>query len=233
MFESSTEIYDLVYSFKDYQAEVRTLHDLILARSDAEPESLLDVACGTGLHLSYLKDLYHVEGLDVDPAMLDIARARHPAIPFHEGNMVDFSLGKKFDVITCLFSSIGYVQTAERLRRAIETMAGHLAEGGLLVIEPWFTPDTYQAGRLSARFVDQPEIKIARMNTTQLEGSLSVIIFHYLVGDKSGIRHFMERHELGLFTHGQYVDAFRAAGLLVDHDEQGLMDRGLYFGSRG
>lgn len=232
MFESSSEIYDLIYSFKDYESEVRRLHDYILVHTDDKPETLLDVACGTGLHLSYLKDLYHVEGLDVDAAMLALARDHHPAIPFHEGDMVDFELGKKFDVITCLFSSIGYVRTERRLHDAIKTMAGHLAPGGLLIVEPWFTPDTFQPGRLSARFVDQPDMKIARMNTSRLEGSFSVIVFHYLVGDERGIRHFTERHELGLFSHAQYIAAFRAADLAVHHDEEGLIDRGLYIASQ-
>ena len=52
-------------------------------------------------------------------------------------DMTSFDLGRRFDVVTCLFSSIGYVGTAERLDQAIATMAAHLEPGGTLIVEPW------------------------------------------------------------------------------------------------
>jgi hypothetical protein len=42
------------------------------------------------------------------------------------------------------------------------------------------------------------------------------------------VQHFVERHELALFTVQEQLDAFRAAGLAVDHDPAGLIGRGLY-----
>ncbi|MGH2375696.1 MAG: hypothetical protein ACRDIC_19775 [bacterium] len=37
-----------------------------------------------------------------------------------------------------------------------------------------------------------------------------------------------ERHDMALFTHDDYTEAFRAAGMEAIHDPQGLIGRGLY-----
>lgn len=164
--------------------------------------------------------------------MLAIARERCPDITFHHADVVDFDLGRQFDVVVCLFSSIGYVKTVERMRRAVRNMSRHLVPGGVLLVEPWLTPEVYETGSPYATFVDQPELKIARMNVAAEEDGVAILDFHYLVATSDGIEYFTERHEAGLFTHEEYLDAFRDAGLDVTHDPEGLIERGMYIGCR-
>jgi SAM-dependent methyltransferase len=142
--------------------------------------------------------------------------------------MTAFDLDKRFDAIVCMFSSIGYVRTEERLRAAIASMARHLEPDGVLVVEPWLSAEVWMDRHVGAVFVDEPELKIARMNATERKGNLTPITFHYLVGTPDGVERFSELHELGLFTVGEYLEAFRAAGLEADHDPEGPMGRGLY-----
>jgi SAM-dependent methyltransferase len=230
VFRRSARLYDAVYaSIRDYPREAAELDRLIQERRPGA-RTLLDIACGTGAHLEHLTG-YEVEGLDLDPEMLGVARERLPNVPLHEGDMADFDLGKRFDAVVCMFSSIGYVRTAERLRSAVASMARHLELGGVLVVEPWLSPEVWVDRHVGAVFVDQPELKIARMNVGEREGNLSIFEFEYLVGTPNGLERFNERHELGLFTVEQYLEAFRAAGLEVDHDPEGPMGRGLYIGS--
>jgi SAM-dependent methyltransferase len=145
--------------------------------------------------------------------------------------MADFDLGKRFDAVVCMFSSIGYVKTEDRLRSAAAALARHLEPGGVLVVEPWLAPDAWRDRHVGSVFVDEPELKIARMNVAEREGNVSIVEFQYLVGTADGIERFSERHELGLFTVEQYLDAFRSAGLEVEHDPEGPMGRGLYVGT--
>src|SRR3954453_3850840 len=83
----------------------------------------------------------------------------------------------------------------ERLNAAIRAMATHLNAGGILVIEPWLTPDVWQVGRPRLLVLDEPDLKIARMNVSGREGRLAIMEFVYLVGSPDGIEHFSERHE--------------------------------------
>src|SRR5580704_6923916 len=172
------KIYDALYSFKNYEAEARRLHEIISAKKTSPDNALLDVACGTGNHLSFLRRNYSVEGIDLTPEMLEVARSRLPELTFHQGDMRTFDLGRRFDVVTCLFSSIGYMKSPLDLRAAIINMARHLQPGGVLIIEPWLTEQTWQPGGIQALSVDKPDFKIARMNTTSLEGRMSKFEWH-------------------------------------------------------
>jgi ubiquinone/menaquinone biosynthesis C-methylase UbiE len=227
VFTESAAFYDVLYSFLDYEAAVRELQATLDGHAP-HARSLLDVACGTGRHLELLRERYEVEGLDINPTMLKAARERCPDVTFHEADMADFSLGGRFDVVMCLFSSIGYVRTEARLRSAVLCMRRHLAPGGLLVIEPWFTPEQYWTGTITANHIDQPDLKLTWMYTSEREGALSVLDIHYMVGRPAGIETFRERHEVGLFTEQQHIDAFSNAGLEARHATGGPFGRGLY-----
>jgi SAM-dependent methyltransferase len=201
VFTRSAAFYDALYEFKDYGAEAERLVTLIGPRSPGA--TLLDVACGTGKHLEHLRRWFRVEGLDLDPQLLDIARRRLPGVPLHQANIVEFDLGRRFDVVTCLFSSIGYAKTPELLSRSVACLAQHLAPRSVLVVEPWFAPEMFFPGHPHALLVDAPELKICRMNVSTVWEGMSILDSHYLVAMPSGVEHFTERHELGLFTKQQ------------------------------
>jgi SAM-dependent methyltransferase len=234
MFIKSEAYYDAIYNAvgKDYAHEVQLLHGLIQKHKTSPGSHLLDVACGTGSHIEHLQTLYQVEGLDLDEGMLAIARHRFPNIPFRHCDMLDFRLGTRYDVITCLFGSVAYVKTVNRLNQAVANMHRHLKPGGVLLVEPFLHPDSYISDKPHGLFVDQPDLKLCRMNISRREGNLSLLDFHYLLATSDGIEHFTEHHELGLFTDAQYQEAFSACGLEPVHDPEGLDGRGLYLGVR-
>jgi SAM-dependent methyltransferase len=123
MYERSTRFYDRLYSWKDYRAEVERVRELLRTHQRSSGRRLLDVACGTGLHLAHLRETHDVEGVDANDEMLRIARERCPGVPFHRGDMRSFDLGSRFDAVTCLFSSIGYLRTTEDLASTFRTFA--------------------------------------------------------------------------------------------------------------
>jgi len=229
----SGRVYDALHDlFKDYPTECAKLR-AVLRRHAPRAKALLDVACGTGRHLEQLRKLYSVEGLDISAEMLKTARERCPGVPFHQASMVNFRLHRRFDVIICLFSSIAYVKTLERLRRTIANFARHLRPGGIVIVEPWFSPEKYWTGRVVANVVNKPDLKIVWMYTSEAEGRTAILDSHYVVGTPERIDHFTERYEVGLFTHRQYLEVFQKARLEVHYDSKGLMGRGMYIGFKG
>jgi SAM-dependent methyltransferase len=225
----TAQVYDDIYAWKDYGAEARRIRRLIRAYGPPHPRTLLDVACGTGAHLAHLSRGLDATGLDVTEGMLRLARRKLPHVRFVRGRMEEFRLEQKFDVITCLFSAIGYVRSAEELRRTLRNFAAHLAPGGVVIVEPWLTRSVYRAGTVHVGTFGDPKFPIVRMNLAGQRGSRSIMDMHHLVGTPKGVLHWVEHHNLGMFEVRTYLDAFRAAGLRARFLRNGLMKgRGLY-----
>lgn len=230
----SVAYYDKIYSAqgKDYRKEAEYLLSVLRPRITERKPNLLDVACGTGSHLLYLRKHFDVEGVDISLEFVRIARSKLPRTKFYVGDMRTFRLGKEYSVVTCLFSSIGFMETTSRLHAAIRNMAKHVKAGGVLLVEPWFPPGQLVDGRVSLAAVDEDKLKIVRMGTTRVEGTISRFDFHYLIGTPKGTEHIVEKHRMGMFTQEEMTDAFERAGLVVDYDEKGATGRGLYIGKR-
>ena len=231
MFSRSAELYDAIYgSFKDYAAESAAIATLVRGAAP-DARTILDVGCGTGEHAKHLRMThgFEVDGLDLDPGLLAVARAKVPAARFFEADMADFDLDTRYDVVMCLFSAIGYLRTLDRVTSALRCFRRHLTEGGVVIVEPWFAPGVLRVGPgAEARHGEAAGTRVERRYTTTVDGRLSTLTFDYRIEDADGVRYEQEVHELGLFTEAEMMDSFRAAGLTATHDPEGLIGRGLY-----
>src|SRR5262245_36252019 len=137
MFNASAEYYDVIYgAFKDYATEVAQVTRL-LRHLNPDCRTVLDVGCGTGEHARLLAAHgFAVDGIDIEPAFVRTASLKHPAGRFVEADMSDFHLPQRYDVLLCLFSSVGYLCTLDRVTRAFACFREHLARGGVALVEP-------------------------------------------------------------------------------------------------
>lgn len=238
-FEKTWQYYDALYAAdgKDYAAEAKLLR-WMAADHGAEPGNArwLDVACGTGRHFEHLSGFERV-GTDIDPRMLQIAQERCHDVRFEAMDMRTLDaaqLGGTFDVVTCLFSAIGYMANKEDLQAAVRSMADCLATTGVLLIEPFIEPGMVEAlDRPRATFVDMPALKLARINYASVrEGNRLAIEFHYLIGEGGEVRHVRESHELTMFEREDFREAYEMAGLNWSYKENGIAGRGLHLGTR-
>ena len=156
------------------------------------------------------------------------------AIPLHEGDFTSFDLGKTFDAVTCMFSSIGYARTADRLDTAIAVLARHLAPGGVLAVEPWFRKSTIQPGAVRGILVEEEGIVVARTSRWVTVGDdESDLEFSLLVTTPDGSESFTERHVMGLYEPDRYVEAAVKAGLEAEFLTEGSpLGRGMLVGVR-
>ena len=229
MFSASAEYYDLIYfSFKDYAAEVALVVNR-LRGLNPRCRTVLDVGCGTGEHAKRLAaEGFSADGIDIEPAFVRIASRKHPAGRFVQADMSDFALGQRYDAVLCLFSSIGYLQTLDRVSQALTCFREHLAPGGVIVIEPWYGPGALDRYRVVRNTGEANGVRVSRVSRMEVEGRSCRLVFDYEITDGTRTRHESEVHQLGLFTTLELMQAFRDAGLDADHDPKGLTDRGLF-----
>src|SRR5438105_11446179 len=216
VYDKSARIYDLLYTgtgIKDYATEAAELNQIITQACPAA-RTLLDVACGTGAHLIHLRQSYSVEGADVSPAMLDVAGRRLPGVPLHLADMRRLDLGRRFDAVTCLFSSIGYVTDPSELTSAVERMADHVGPGGVLILDGWVRPDEWRDEfRGDPDIASDHETMVVRLAFSRRAGRITELEMHHLVRSESGIEYFTETHRLALTPTEEYVAAVENAGL--------------------
>ncbi len=229
-FSDSAEFYDALYTVeRDYAAQATRLVELVRAALPGAV-TLLDVACGTGLHIEQLRQHYHCEGVDASVEMLRIARRRNPGLRFHLGDMRSFATGRRYDVVTCLFSSITYARDLPGLQRTAQTFAAHLVPNGICLVEPFIPYERWvdlPTGDL--RTVNLPHLTVAMVDRAQRRGRSVLREVAYAVATPNGIRQVLERHTFGLFSANDYVDAFGSAGFEVTFDSEGFDSaRGLY-----
>ena len=230
MFDKSAELYDLIYAqFKDYEVETEQIYQLI-AKHNPNAKDILDIGCGTGQHAYRLthKYGYQVDGIDIEPAFVDLATKKNPGGTFTVANMADFHLTKKYDVLLCLFSSIGYIDSTDNLQATMNCFMSHVKPQGLLIIEPWFEPGIMTGGKSFMHTAESENLNVCRMSYTELVGIKSILHFEYLIGSEEGLSSFTERHELTLFTREQMTRSLNTAGFNVEYESSGLSGRGIY-----
>jgi SAM-dependent methyltransferase len=129
--------YDPVYDagYGDRIGEIAIIRGLV---SSFKPEarSLLELGTGTGAIIKGFEGLVdELVGLDLSLEMLEQARKNVPGVDFIEGDMSDFELDRKFDVIVCLFDSINHLRNFEEWENTFRRTDQHLDENGIFIFD--------------------------------------------------------------------------------------------------
>ena len=229
MSDLSASCYDAIYAFKDYAKEAAQLDRLIRSRCP-HARTALDVGCGTGEHARHLNANHglEVDGIDVDGAALELARQKNVGRSFLTADMVDFDLRRRFDAVLCLFGSIGYLKTLDRVTSSLHCFRRHLSPGGVVVLEPFLAPEEFKANQVVVQRGTGARGSVERVCRTEVTGTLARLHFEYRTEDASGVHRSSETHELGLFSRDELQSSLASAGLNAVFEEGGLTGRGVW-----
>lgn len=210
-FLSYAKYYDIFYQNKDYAAEADFVAGVVKQhRPDAA--SLLDIGCGTGRHLRALREIgFDVCGVDRSPEMIEIARNRHPGLPFHCARAEELRLEKSFDAVISLFHVLSYMESDFQVRGYFKAISRHLSQGSVALFDFWHGPGVLNL-RPESRFqiYEDSALKIRRYSASTLDESKNAVTVDYDILVTEGrkvVAEVAERHRLRYFFQ-EDIEAF-------------------------
>lgn len=131
-----SKFYDLVHG--DFQPPEVLNFYLNQIKKFGEP--VLELACGSGAYLVPLTEEHvDIAGLDISDEMLKRAKekaaARNILISIQRGDIRDFNLDRKFNLILLLGNSFQHLSTREDIEKCLAAVKENLALNGRFIIE--------------------------------------------------------------------------------------------------
>lgn len=200
VFQKYAEIYDALYSSKDYSLETDYLFTLL---GDLSGKSVLDIGCGTGRYAEeFAKRNVNVFGIDLSPEMINVANKRRSILttPIKEnltyqvGDARNFKSEQSYDVVCSLFHVINYQLSDEELISFFSTAHDALKPGGVLVFDFWFGPGVLSdKPALREKTISQDLLEITRIATPTVFSSNNRVDVKYDVTIRSSQGDLLEK----------------------------------------
>lgn len=206
---------------------------LIRMHTQIPVHSLLNIGCGGGNNAFNFKRHFEVTGVDLSPPMLSHARDLNPDCEFLEGDMRAFSVGRTFDAVL-MDDGLSYMASREDLTAAFQNAFQHLNLGGVMVVTPDDTMETFLQNRtvvtssVSERKPDNVEVVFIENNfdpdPTDEHYELTMI---YLIREDNKLRVETDHHKLGLFPLDVWRETLKLIGFEI-HEEKYAEDAKAY-----
>lgn len=213
MYAIPSDVYDAVFGYKHYGQEAEGLLTN-LSQIGITKGSWLDLACGTGLHHPVLSQRFAVSGIDINQDFVQAAVARNRTVSYLCSDMLNYVTDAKFDVVTCLFSSIAYIPDADALTDFFRSVKSVLVQSGVFMFESWLHEDQLshlqeshfsiptESGRIERgiRYTRSGTNKVTMHNTYDIHCS------------NQGLRRIEEHHDLTAFSRDVILQCLLKAG---------------------
>lgn len=127
--------YDEVMSSLNYDLWLEFIEDYLNPN-----DKVLDLACGTATLCTMLKlKGYNPSGLDLSKSILEIAeekmKVNHLSFPLYHDDMTSFKINEKFNMITCFFDSVNFLDDKNKIKMLFDCAYEHLTKNGYFIID--------------------------------------------------------------------------------------------------
>lgn len=202
----------------DYTAEARAVRRVVeQALGPVVGLSIVEFGAGAGHTLSHLADAAGRVAVDLSPDMLALCRALDPCIETIVGDMRSVRLGRRFHAVL-LHDAIDYMTTPVDAAAAITTAAAHLRPGGIALIAPTYTRETFAHGEAARDRRTAPDSTRLTLTSRVIRPDPDADTFDLLLtlriaSPDGSVESIEDHHACGLFSELQWCEWIDAAGL--------------------
>ena len=119
--------------FQELAASSVDVHGEAAFVASYEPRSVLDAGCGTGrVAIELARRGVDVVGVDLDSAMLEVARHKAPDLVWVQADLSSLRLAQRFDLVVMAGNVLLFVAPGSEAA-VLERLGDHLVPGGRLV----------------------------------------------------------------------------------------------------
>lgn len=225
LYTELAEWFHLLTRPADYAEEaalfVKTIDAVLPVAAGGPRRTMLELGSGGGNNASHLKQTFELTLSDLSTAMLAVSRRLNPELEHAQGDMRTLRLGREFDAVF-LHDAVAYMACEDDLRAALLTAAAHTRLGGICLVVPDFTRETFRAGTHAGGHNGedvtprQPGRALRYLEWTHApsEGETSFVIdFAYLLKEADGtVKVFADRHVCGLFPRQTWLKLLQECG---------------------
>ncbi len=205
--------YDLIFQGKDYVTESEFIKNAIKKRK-VDARSILDIGCGTGVHLNLLKDDFKVlDGIDLNSEIIEEAKKKSSKINYHVAGMSNFKLNQKFDVIICLYSVFNYNLTVKDAKDTLKNIKDHLNSHGLVIFVLYSPRNTIKETSLHVGKNSNVEVAKVNMHFVDPKTHIEISDFLVLIKDKNRVDFYTEKdHKYRIYGIDEFTEMLTKAG---------------------
>jgi SAM-dependent methyltransferase len=179
-------------------------------------KTILELGSGGGSIAWYLKEAFHLTLTDASEAMLAVSKKQNPECEHIGGDMRSLRLGRTFDAVF-IHDAIMYMQTEGELLSAFTTAALHCRQGGIVVVVPDCTWETFREGtHLEGHDMPAPDTRSVRYIEWVTDPDPSDTMFDYdfvfALRDGNDIRTLVDRQRCGVFPRATWLALLDKAG---------------------
>lgn len=165
------KLYDSFHADKPYATEAAFISDIASDHGVDMDADVLDMACGTGRHLeAFSRQGRSVAGIDQSAFMVEQAAARVPSAHLTVGDLENVRVGRAYPIVTCLFDSIGYLVTNDRIIQGLTSIRDHLEPSGVAILEFWHAAAMLRShDPVRVRWIQADGMPVLRVSETSLD----------------------------------------------------------------
>ncbi|HEV8115620.1 MAG TPA: class I SAM-dependent methyltransferase [Acidimicrobiales bacterium] len=188
----------------------------LLGSAAGPVREVLELGCGGGHSAFHLKARLDLTLVDISPEMLEASRRLNPGCQHLQGDMRTVRLGRTFDAVL-VHDAIDYMTTEPDLRLAVGTASAHCRPGGVVVLVPDATVETFEPGSDHGGG-DEPDGRGARylnwLWDPDPDDSWTLTQYAFLLREADGsVQVVHEEHRCGLFPQDLWLAVLADAGL--------------------